>query len=168
MWKKLRDGYILAYSEVETQEVVGPTSQSLDYKIYGLHPKSCSFALEKISRYEKYKEFIDFVKVSDYDEAAQTVFFEFSSILLPYDMLLSFKLPRIDKPGSYQFAFEKGFLRGLIGNVEVRDEKGRCFFHGTAKWQGPDSKIPDTVFELFSKNLGKAAMERIFRFSSSL
>src|SRR5690606_22883378 len=111
---------------------------------------------------------IDFVKKSRYEEQTQMVFFEFSSMLLPFDMLLSFKLPRIEKPGTYQFSFEKGFLRGLIGTIEVRAENDRCFFNGTAKWKGPDSKIPDTVFELFSKNLGKAAMERIFKFSSSL
>lgn len=168
MWKKLKDGHILAYSEVETQNTVGPASQSLDYKIYGLHAKNCARALTKISQYEKYSEFIDFVKKSEYDEQTQMIFFEFSSILLPYDMLLSFKLPRIDKPGLYQFSFEKGFLRGLVGSVEVRDENDRCFFNGTAKWNGPDSDIPDAVFELFSKNLGKAAMERIFRFSTSL
>ncbi len=164
MWSKLKEGHILAYSTVESKN----ERQSLDYKIYGLHPKSCSFALTKISRYERYSEFIDFVKKSRYDEKSQMVFFEFSSILLPFDMLLSFKLPRIDRPGTYQFSFDKGFLRGLVGSIDVRQENEQCFFHGSAKWNGPDSAIPDTVFELFSKNLGKAAMERIFRFSSSL
>ncbi len=168
MWKKLKAGHILAYSEVETQEGIGPQSQSLDYKIYGLHSKKCDFALKKISRYEKYSEFIDFVKSSKYDESSQTVFFDFSSMLLPYDMLLSFKLPRIESPGLYTFTFEKGFLRGLVGTIEVKEQARGCFFHGTAKWIGPDSGIPDSVFAFFSKNLGKAAMERIFRFSSKL
>ena len=168
MWQKLEDGHILAYSEVETQKVVGPASQSLDYKIYGLHPKKCSFALKKISRYESYSQFIDFVKKSDYVEADQMIFFEFSSILLPFDMLLSFKLPRITAPGDYTFSFDKGFLRGLIGTVSVQDKGNKCLFIGTAKWFGPDTQIPDSVFELFSKNLGKAAMERIFRISTSL
>lgn len=168
MWPKLKDGHVLAYSTVKTDKSMGPPAQSLDYKIYGLHPKNCDFSLKKISRYESYSQFIDFVKKSDYDEKSQTIFFEFSSLLLPYDMLLSFKLPRIEKPGLYQFSFDKGFLRGLIGSVHVEEKFGRCLFSGTAKWNGPDSQIPDSIFELFSKNLGKAAMERIFRFSSSL
>lgn len=168
MRKKLRDGHILAYSEVKTQDGIGPKSQSLDYKIYGLHKKKCKFVLKKISRYEKYSEFIDFVHKSSYQEETQMVFFDFSSMLLPYDMLLSFKLPRIESPGEYSFTFTKGFLRGLIGTIDVRQEAHGCLFIGTAKWLGPDSNIPDSVFEFFSKNLGKAAMERIFRFSSKL
>lgn len=168
MMKKLKDGYILAYSEVESSKELGPEAQKLDYKIYGLHPKNCEFSLKKISRYEEYSSFIDFVKKSSYSEESQTVFFDFSSLLLPYDMLLSFKLPRIEKPGNYKFLFEKGFLKGLVGTIEVKKEKNRCLFIGTAKWQGPNSNIPDSVFEFFSKNLGKAAMERIFRFSSKL
>jgi len=168
MWQKLEAGHVLAYSEVETENVLGPPAQSLDYKIYGLHPKNCSFALKKISRYESYSQFIDFVKKSEYNETKQMIFFEFSSILLPFDMLLSFKLPRISTPGDYNFSFDKGFLRGLIGSVSVQEKGEQCLFIGKAAWSGPDTQIPDAVFELFSKNLGKAAMERIFRFSSSL
>ncbi len=168
MWKKLKEGYILAYSDVESSKELGPEAQSLDYKIYGLHPRKCGFALKKISRYEKYSTFIDFVKKSSYSEESQTVFFDFSSILLPYDMLLSFKLPRIEQPGMYEFLFEKGFLKGLVGTITVKEEKSKCLFIGTANWNGPSSSIPDSIFEFFSKNLGKAAMERIFRFSSKL
>jgi hypothetical protein len=168
MWQKLKNDHILAYSSVKSDSSMGPKAQSLDYKIYGLHPKSCQFSLKKISEYERYQDFIDFVKKSDYNETTQMVFFEFSSILLPFDMLLSFTLPRIDKPGHYQFTFEKGFLRGLVGAIEVSEENQRCLFKGSARWHGSHSEIPDTIFEVFSKNLGKAAMERIFRFSSKL
>ncbi len=142
-------------------------TQSLDFKIMGLHPKSCDYALKTLSRYEDFHRFMDFVKESSYDEKTGEINFLLSHTFLPYNMRLIFKLPRVNKVGSYPFKFEMGFLNGLNGTIHVIDHQKRCLFYSTATWKGPHSSIPNFVLEFFSEALSKLSMEVLFRKSAA-
>lgn len=150
---------------IETKE----NKQSLDYKIYGIHPNKCSIALKKLSRYEKFHEYIDIVKLSGYSETKKQIYLYLDHTLMPFPMSLSFIIPRITKPGIYPFTFDKGFLKGLRGEINVRQlSDGRCLFFSTSFWQGNKTSIPDTLFEMFSETLGELAMQKLFRVSRRL
>ena len=143
--------------------------QSLDYRIYGIHPNKCKVALKKLSRYEKFSEYIDLVKLSAYSEKKKQIYLYLDHSLMPFPMSLSFIIPRIRKPGVYNFTFDKGFLKGLRGQINVRNlADGRCLFFSTSFWQGKKSSIPDTLFEVFSETLGELAMKKLFRVSRRL
>lgn len=154
-----------AKSEVETYE---DKTQGLDYLIAGLHKRNCSFALVKLSQYERFSEFIDFVKKSSYDEKSERIRLNLSHTFMPFDMVLDFKIKRIKETGAFPFQFDAGFLKGLKGVINISNHQNRCLFATTAKWKGPDSGIPDSVFSFFSQALGKLAMERLFRVSETL
>ena len=167
--KSVLQGEIFSESNVKSFEnAKGITEQSLYFQILGYHPKSCNFAMKKLSRYEDYKKFVDFIKDSSYDEKDQELNFLLSHALLPYNMRLIFKLPRITGPGTYPYSFEIGVLTGLKGNIQVIDYKNRCLFYTDAKWNGKYTGFPNLVFEFFSQVLSKASMEILFRISSHL
>lgn len=142
-------------------------TQTLDYNIYGIHPNNCQSALKKLSRYEKFHEYLDLVKLSGYDEKKKMIYLFIDSTLLPFPMSLNFKIDRITKVGTYEFSFDKGFLKGLIGHIYVQETKSGCYFHADSKWSGPSSKIPDTIFEIFSETVGELAMSNLFRVTKS-
>ncbi len=155
------DDAIYCKSKVETKD----KTQSLDYFIAGLHKKNCRTALSKLSQYERYQEFLDFVKKSEYNEGQKRITLLLGHILMPFDMILDFEIPRITKPGIYPFRFDKGFLKGLTGEISISTYNNRCLFSTRARWKGPKTRIPDRVFGFFSQALGKNAMETLFRIS---
>lgn len=173
--KLVKDYEVVANSQVETikGEQIGlkGEAQTLKFDITGLHKKSCARALGILSRYESYKNHIDFIKESRYDEQKKEVYFYLSHTLMPFDMSLSFKIPRITGPGAYPFSFEQGFLKNLSGIINVAEAPGRsspnCLFFTTASWQGPYSKIPSPIFEMFSATLSRISMEKLFKISGS-
>jgi hypothetical protein len=80
-------------------------------------------------------------------------------------MFLSFKIPRIRGAGMYQFVFDSGFLKGLIGEVVVEGTKNAnypCFISIDIKWSGPPSPFPNFVFKYFSKFLLKRSIYRLW------
>lgn len=162
----LKQGRIYATSVVEDLGK-DDNSQKLDFSIAGLHNKECSFALRKLSRYEDYNSYMDFVEKSHYSDKSRRLYLLLSSALLPFKMALDFKLDRVKKPGVYHFEFDKGFLKGLKGTINVSNHKSRCLFYSTAKWQGKHTGISSFVLEFFSKALSKKAMERLFQISST-
>jgi hypothetical protein len=164
----LLGGEVFSESKVQTQEENNKKLQSLKFSIAGLHKKNCSYALKTLSNYESYNKFLDFVKVSKYNEGTKEIDFILSHLMLPYDMELIFKLPRVDKPGVYPFQFDIGFLKGLEGTIYVSEYKSRCLFYTEAHWQGMHSGINNYFFEVFSKGLSKLSMEVLFRISSTL
>ena len=140
-------------------------SQSFNFKIAALHPKSCSVALRKLSRYETFKNYIGFVTNSSYDDKRKLVYFRLESMLLPFSMVLQFELDRITKPGIYHFTFKYGFLKGLKGEIHVSKLNRQCFFYTKAKWSGPYTKIPSPVLEFFTEALSKIVVEKLFLIS---
>lgn len=164
--ENILNGEVFSESKVKSQNL--NKEQSLKFSIAGLHPKSCTYALKTLSLYEEYSHFLHFVKESHYDEQKKEINFVLSHMLLPYDMRLNFKLPRITAPGVYPFTFDIGILKDLHGKIYVSDHAGRCLFYSNAQWAGPDTGIPNLIFELFSQALSKLSMEILFRISSSL
>jgi len=157
---------IFAKSDVKTFKK--NSSQSLDLLIAGLHQSTCSRALVKISQYERYEEFIGFIKKSSFNNQAKTINLLMDHPLLPYKMTLNFALERIRGPGLYFFTFKKGFLSGLKGQIHISPKQSNCLFVLKAYWKGRDTKIPDSVFSFFSRALGQKAMERMFQISKTL
>ena len=166
-WKKILKNEIYVTSNVEDLKKSSVSHQKLRFKIAGLHPKSCRFALRKLSHYESYSNHIGFIKRSSYDEKTQRVDFLLSSTVLPYDMGLNFSIPRIKRPGTYPFIFDQGFLSGLKGQIIAIKYKNRCLFYTHASWEGPHTGIPNTIFEFFSKALAGISMKNLFRISST-
>ena len=156
------------FSESKVKSFSLSNEQSLKFSIAGLHPKSCSYALKTLSLYEEYSHFLSFVKSSQYDDLKSEIHFELSHILLPYNMALIFKLPRITSTGVYPFVFDIGILKNLRGKIYVSDYAGKCLFYSNAEWIGPKTGFPNLIFEIFSQALSKLSMEMLFRISSSL
>jgi hypothetical protein len=170
--EKILEGEIFSESKVKSLKSQTADSnaeiQDLAFTIAGLHPKSCEFALKKLSLYENYSLFLDFVKKSQYDVSKEEINFLLSHTFLPYDMQLIFKLPRITKEGVYPFRFDHGILKNLKGEITVKKIKQKCLFFTKADWQGPHTGFPNFVFEFFSQALSKLSMERLFRLSQTL
>ena len=170
--EKIFDGAVFSESKVKSLVLVTGTKaeeiQELRFSIAGFHRKSCDYALKKLSLYESYSKFLDFVKESQYDEQKQEINFLLSHMLLPYDMRLIFKLPRITKEGTYPFEFEQGILKDLKGTIYVEKINDRCLFYSKADWSGTHTGFPNVVFEFFSQTLAKMTMERLFRLSNTL
>ena len=160
----IEKGVIVTNTQV--QGLQNKKKQKLDFKMAGLHKKSCVFALRKLSHYESYQRHLGFVKSGRYDEIKGRVDFYLSSSILPFSMRLNFKIPRITTSGVYPFTFDRGFLKGLKGGIHAAPHKKRCLFFIQAHWQGKHSGINDTMFEFFTNVLTKMAMENLFRISS--
>ena len=165
--KIIKNGKIYSSSKVESFVFIDKKQQKLDFSIAGLHPKSCRYSLRKLSQYENYKKFLDFVKISTYDEKKERIYLLLSSKILPFKMILNFKIPRIKRPGAYPFNFDNGLFPGLKGQIHVSNYKGRCFFYTIAHWDGPETKFSNSVFEFFSKALSQMSMERLFQVSNT-
>lgn len=142
--------------------------QQLLLNVAGLHPKKCGIALSKISQFENYKTYSDIIKLSEYVEKTQMIKLGLDHLLMPFPMLLHFKIQRIDHIGNFPFIFQSGFLKGLRGSIRVGEHKKKCLFFVQAFWVGPDSKIPDKAFSFFTTVLGEKFMERLFQVSRTL
>ncbi len=164
--KKMKNGTII--TETSIRDLEKEKFQSLDFSISGLHPKKCNYALKKLSQYERFDKFLTFVSRSDYSEKTQRISLHLESLLLPFNMLLDFKIERITKEGVYFFTFDRGFLKNLQGEIHISSFDSRCFFFSKAYWKGPDTSIPAPIFEFFTNALSKLAMENLFRISSTL
>lgn len=166
--KAIKSHKIYSKSDVTSSQSNKIELQELKFSIAGLHTKSCKPVLRKLSIYENYPTYLDFVKEAGYNEKTKRVQFLLSSNILPVKMMLDFVLPRIDTVGVYPIYFDKGFLKGLSGLITIREVQNRCFFFTKVYWKGRHSKFPDFVFEFFSATLSKLAMENLFRISKTL
>jgi hypothetical protein len=137
--------------------------QSLDFYISKLHPNSCSNALIKLSTFEKYKDYLGFIDKSTYLEKTKEVYFYIKSALLPYNMSLKFKLPRVEKAGLYPFTFDTGIFSGLSGHILALEFGEKCLIYTQAKWHGKHTRIPSFAIEIFSETLSRLSMNKVFR-----
>jgi hypothetical protein len=160
--KIFSSGEILSYANVDSPS---EKQQKLDLIVVGVHPRNCVRAMRKISLYENYSSFIDFIKKSDYNNSTQQLSFTINHTLLPYAMVMSFKLPRITGVGSYPFVFEHGFLKDLKGEIGVQNLDKFCVLTLKANWQGKDSGLPNLALEMFAQTLSKLGLEHLIRLS---
>jgi hypothetical protein len=158
---------LLKGAVVSTGKVSSPTATEQEMLLFvgGVHPRNCTRAMRKLSLYENYHNYMDFVKTSRYDEKTQRFAFVIDHTLMPFPMSVRFKIPRITGPGLYPFTFEDGFLKDLRGTVVVRDLGKYCLLALKTDWRGPKTRIPDLVFSTFVQTVGKLGLEHLIRVS---
>lgn len=166
----LSDGQIediLKGEVISSGKVSSPSDKEQQMMLFvsGVHPRNCTRAMRKLSLYENYHNYMDFIKTSKYDDKTQKFTFTVDHALLPFPMIVGFKIERITKPGIYPFTFEDGFLKGLQGRVIVQNIGKYCLLGLKTDWRGPDSKIPDVVFGTFVQTVGKLGLEHLIRVS---
>lgn len=157
--KYLNQYKVIVKSNVSNNE----KSQTMKFKVAAMHKRSCAPVLDKLSRYEDYSQYMDFVTKSKYLEKKQKVYFLLESPILPFKMSLSFKIPRIKKPGKYPFEFQHGIFKGLTGTIEVHQVLDECLFFTHANWIGKKTSIPNVIIEMFSETLTRKSFEKLFR-----
>lgn len=160
--EELLKGEVISVGKVDSPS---DKDQQLFLFVSGVHPRNCTKAMRKLSLYENYHNYMDFIKTSTYDEKTQKFSFTVDHTLLPFPMVVGFKIPRITKPGLYPFVFEDGFLKNLKGQVMVKEVGKNCLLSLKADWRGPESKIPDLIFGTFVQTVGKLGLEHLIRVS---
>ena len=153
--------YVLSQvkTENETQEFI--------FTATGLHNNSCVEAMKIIGHYEGFADAMDFITSSTYKNGRINL--NLSSSFLPFDMVLNFKIPRIQNVGTYPFIFDNGFLLGLNGLITIKEfshKNYQCLIGLTAYWKGRATKIPDSIFEIFTQTLGNLGIQKLFRMSN--
>jgi hypothetical protein len=158
---------LLSGGVVSSGQVDSPSEneQRMSLFVSGVHPRNCTRAMRKLSLYENYHSYMDFIKTSRYDEASKKFSFTIDHSLLPFPMIVSFKIPRITKEGHYPFTFEEGFLKDLKGTVIVKEVGKFCLLGLKSDWRGPKSRIPNLVFSTFVQTIGKLGLEHLIRVS---
>jgi hypothetical protein len=152
---------------VSVGKVHSPTDKEQQMMLFvsGIHPRNCTRAMRKLSHYENYSSYMDFIKSSKYNDQTQKFTFTVDHALLPFPMVVGFKIPRITKEGHYPFTFDDGFLKDLKGTVIVKEVGKFCLLGLKTDWRGPESKIPNIVFGTFVETVGKLGLERLIRVS---
>lgn len=152
---------------ISSGHVTSPTEKEQQMMLFvsGIHQRNCTRAMRKLSLYENYHNYMDFIKESKYDEKTQKFSFTVEHTLLPFPMIVAFKIPRITKEGHYPFVFEDGFLKDLRGTVIVKELGKFCILGMKTDWRGPESKIPNVIFETFIETVAKLELEHLIRVS---
>lgn len=158
----LLNGVVISIGKVES-----PTEKEQQMMLFvsGIHPRNCHRAMRKLSLYENYSSYMDFIKQSSYVEKKEEVNFVMDHALLPFPMVLTFKIPRITKPGHYPFTFDHGFLKNLKGTIGVANVGKFCLLSLKTDWRGPETRIPNMAFEAFIQTVGKIGLEHLIRVS---
>lgn len=160
--EELMKGEVISIGKVTSKK---EKQQEMFLFISGIHPRSCSRAMRKLSLYENYSNYMEFIKKSSYDEKTKRISLSIEHFLLPFPMVVSFKIDRITKEGIYPFTFEDGFLKDLNGKVILYDLDKHCLMSLKADWAGPETKIPNFVFATFLQTVGKLGLEHLIRVS---
>ena len=155
----LEQGQVLTEALVKSDD----EQQSFSLKAAGWHQKKCSTVLRKLSMLESYKDWISFVKSSDYHEKARLFTVKADHTLLPYPMIVHILMDRPTRPGVYKFKFPTGIFAGLIGKYTIEEKENRCLIYAESSWKGKKTKIPDLVVELFVEGLTKKGAELLMR-----
>src|SRR5690606_15717612 len=72
---KILKGEIYRKTEVDTlKDPPNMAQQKLNFIISGLHPNSCAVALQKLSQYEEYSKYIDFIRLSRYNKKSGRIY----------------------------------------------------------------------------------------------
>jgi hypothetical protein len=160
--ESLKNSEVISWAEAGGEK----PQQTLDAKVVGLHPRSCGKGLRKISRYEDYPQHMSFVKEASYIEKEQRVRFLLDHTVLPFPMVLSFRIPRITEPGTTNFTFPDGIFAGLKGTIFVAPIGNRCVYMLRADWRGKHTGMPNIVVSTFAQTIIKMGLEHLVRISS--
>ena len=157
--KYLKRGEILSEATVESDGV----NQHFFLQGMAMHKKGCTKVLRKLSVLESYKDWISFIKRSDYNEKNRLFTLKAEHLLLPYPMIVFIIVDRPTKPGVYPFVFPTGLFKNLAGFFEIKEINNRCIVYTESKWSGPKTKIPNLAIEIFSEALSKTGAEILMR-----
>lgn len=157
--KYLQNGKVLSLAKVDSNE----QKQSFSLKAVALHKRGCKKVLRKLSRLENYKNWISFIKSSEYLERSHLFTLKADHPLLPYAMVVHIIVERPTKPGKYPFTFPTGMFTGLQGYFEITEFDKKCFFYAQSHWSGKPTKLPDFAIEVFSETLSKLGGEILMR-----
>lgn len=160
--ESLKSGEVVSWAEAGGKK----PQQTLEAKVVGLHPRSCEKGLRKISRYEDYPRHMSFVKEASYQEKEQRVRFLLDHTVLPFPMVLSFRIPRITQAGTTNFSFPDGIFAGLMGTIFVAPIGNRCVYMLRADWRGKHTGMPNIVVSTFAQTIIKMGLEHLIRISS--
>ena len=155
----LHEGEILADADVESED----KRQEFKMQVAALHPKPCRKILRKLAMFEKFEDWISFIRSSKYNDKNRLWTIRANHTLLPYPMLVHIIVDRPTKPGKYPFVFPTGMFTGLEGHFIIKKHKNKCAFYATSYWQGKHTNLPNFVIELFSETLTKLGGEIVFR-----
>jgi hypothetical protein len=158
---------LLKGAVISEGKVHSPTEKEQQMMLFvgGIHPRNCTRAMRKLSLYENYHTYMDFIKESHYNDSTERFSFVVDHALLPFPMIVKFKIPRITKQGQYTFVFEDGFLKNLKGTVLVKEMGKYCLLSLKSDWKGPETKIPNLIFSTFIETVGKLGLEHLIRVS---
>ena len=132
-------------------------------KAVSFHPKTCKKALRKLQLLENYSEWIDFIKISKYNDKTKLLTIFADHMLLPYPMIVHINVERPTKPGIYKFSFPTGIFTGLAGTFHITEINHQCLLFAKSYWSGTPTSIPDLVIELFSEGLAKLGGDILIR-----
>jgi hypothetical protein len=157
--ESLKKNEIISEAEVETIE----NQQYFKMQGAALHNKSCTTAFRKLSRLENYKDYINFINESNYNEKNRLFVVKANHALLPFPMIVYIIVDRPTKEGKYPFSFPTGIFPGLSGDFIIKEVEGRCALYVHSFWKGNKTKIPDIVIEMFSETLARIGGEVLIR-----
>ncbi len=165
--KMLEKGRVIVKSEVNSfvDKKTKVKMQRLDFSVLGMQTNRCSRSLRKLTLYENYKDYLEFVLQSRYYEKTARAEFVIKPPFIKNLFVLKINIPRIRKEGSYPYILVKGIFPNLKGTIHVIKYKNKCIFYNLASGQGKYTGYWDTILETITSTLGKAGMERLLRIS---
>ncbi len=162
----LLEGRVIVNSVVENVEMKPEQQQKMVVTVAGVHGKTCAESAITLSQYEKFKDYITFVKTSDYRDGK--VYLTIKADPIPVVFSLDLKIERIKEPGIYPYLMGLGIFQGMTGTVQFynyldeKTQKKKCFYYSDAYWQGKDTGYPNLLMETFTATIAKKGLERLF------
>lgn len=158
--KYLTRGKILSNSDVSD---ASESQQKMWTKVAGLHSKKCKPVVDKLSKFEKYHEYMGFVDKSTYKDNIFHI--ELKVSLIPVTFQADIKIDRFTKPGIYPFSMNAGFLKGMVGELLIEEKNDRCFVYGRVDWTGKNLGFANFLLENGFLAMGKSGLESLFTLS---
>jgi|GEM_PF-4443222 len=164
----LLEGHTVANSDVETYkgELNGEKDskkQKMLTKVAAFHSLDCNPVLKKLSQYERYDSYFDFIKNSKYQNGHATMNLNISLISVNFD--IDMKIDRVNKVGKYDFILNAGDMKNVIGFLEVKELRGRCFVYTSMTYDGVHSGYWDSFMETFFTKVAYLGVDKIFKIS---
>lgn len=165
-YEYLLESRVIVNSVVETVKSSQTAQQKMVVNVAGIHGKSCSESAVILSQYEKFKNYITFIKSSDYRDGK--VYLTLKADPIPIEFAMDIKIERINEPGIYPYLMGLGIFQGMTGTVQFyqyideKNQKKKCFYYADAFWQGKDTGYPNILMETFTATIAKKGLERLF------
>jgi hypothetical protein len=169
-WPAIQDNQISSLKESH-EIIVESKAESLDdgknqtftMRALGLHPQKCHKVLKKLSRFEDYHQWLDFLSDISYYEKQDRLTFKANHLLLPFPMTVTIITKRPTTVGEYPFYFPNGIFTGLKGAVQIYQLPEGCALFAQSFWSGKHTQINNFVIEVFTSTLTKIGAKILIR-----